>query len=165
MELKFQVQIKVQKPLEEVFDAVQDPDKLSSYFTNGGASGPLDEGTTVQWSFADTPGQEAFTAPVTVLEVIPNELIVLDWKGARDHNTRTEMKFEQAGPEDTLVTISETGWRETQQDLDSSYGNCIGWSHMLCYLKAFMEYGIDLREGAYSGLYKPEDLKSKSTAG
>ena len=36
MELKFQVQTKIQKPVEEVFDAVHNPDKLSGYFTNGG---------------------------------------------------------------------------------------------------------------------------------
>ena len=30
MELKFQVQTKIQKPVEEVFRAVQDPDKLKT---------------------------------------------------------------------------------------------------------------------------------------
>lgn len=53
MELKFKVQTKIQKPVAEVFDAVYNPSKLSGYFTNGGASAPLDEGTTVEWAFAD----------------------------------------------------------------------------------------------------------------
>jgi uncharacterized protein YndB with AHSA1/START domain len=57
MELKFEVQTKIQKPVEEVFKAVQDPDKLSGYFTNGGACAPLTEGTTVEWAFEDTPGE------------------------------------------------------------------------------------------------------------
>lgn len=160
MELKFQVQTKIQKPVEEVFHAVHDPDKLSGYFTNGGASAPLNEGTTVEWRFADNPDDEPIVAPVTVLEVIPNELIVLEWDGARPGKTRVEMNFEKTGPEETLVKISESGWRENQEGLDSSYGNCMGWSQMLSALKAYSEYGIDLRKGAYGGIYKSEDFKT-----
>ena len=160
MELKFNVQTKIQKPVEEVFDAVHDPKKLSGYFTNGGASGPLTEGATVEWTFADTPGEEV-SAPVTVKQVIPNELIVFEWQGAKTHNTRVEMKFEKTGPEETLVKISETGWRETQEDLDNSYGNCFGWSHMVTALKGYVEYGIDLRKGAFTGLHsRAEHQKS-----
>ena len=160
MELKFQVQTKIQKPVEEVFNAVHDPDKLSGYFTNGGASAPLNEGTTVEWRFADNPDDIPIVAPVTVLEVIPNELIVFEWDGARPGKTRVEMKFEKTGPEETLVKISESGWKENQEGLDNSYGNCMGWSQMLSALKAYAEYGIDLRKGAYGGLHKSEDFKT-----
>ena len=160
MDLKFQVQTRIQKPLEEVFEAVHNPEKLSGYFTNGGASAPLHEGSTVEWRFADNPGEEPITAPVTVTQVIPNELIVFEWKGASDHNTRVEMNFIKTGPEETLVKISETGWKENQQDLDNSYGNCMGWSQMLSALKAFAEYGINLRKGAYEGMHKAEDFKT-----
>lgn len=160
MELKFQVQTKIQKPVEEVFDAVHNPDKLSGYFTNGGASASLNEGTTVEWRFADTPGEEIGPFPVEVKKVIPNKLIVFEWQGAKDHNTLVEMNFEKTGPEETLVKITETGWKEDQSDLNSSYGNCMGWTQMLCCLKGYVEYGINLRKGAYEGLYKPEDFKS-----
>ena len=164
MDLKFQVQTKIQKPVEEVFDAVHSPEKLSGYFTNGGASAPLNEGTTVEWAFADNPGDEKFKFPVTVTKVIPNEVIVFEWQGAKDHNTTVVMNFEKTGPEETLVKISETGWQETQQDLDSSYGNCGGWSHMIFGLKAFVEYGVNLRKGAFGGLYKMEDLVAAKKA-
>jgi uncharacterized protein YndB with AHSA1/START domain len=157
MELKFQVQTKIQKPVEEVFKAVQDPEKLSGSFTNGGASAPLVEGTTVQWAFADTPGDEKISFPVTVTKVVPNELIVFSWQGTKDKQNRVEMNFKKTGPDETLVTIGESGWEPTQDDLNSSYGNCMGWSQMLSALKAYVEYGINLRKGAYTGLYKAED--------
>ena len=48
MSLKFQVYGKIARPVAEVFDAVYNPAKLSGYFTTGGASAPLDEGTTVR---------------------------------------------------------------------------------------------------------------------
>jgi uncharacterized protein YndB with AHSA1/START domain len=162
MELKFKVQTKIQKPIAEVFDAVYNPSKLSGYFTNGGASAPLDEGTTVEWAFADNPGDEKMSFPVEVKEVKPNELIVFGWEGAKDLQTRVEMNFESTGPNETLVKISESGWRETQDDLNSSYGNCMGWSQMLSAMKAYVEYGINLRKGAYGGLYKVEEKKTRA---
>ncbi len=164
MELKFQVQTKIQKPVEEVFDAVYNPDKISGYFTNGGASAPLNEGTTVEWAFADNPGDEKLKFPVKVEKVIPNELIVLGWEGAKGLDTRVEMQFEKSGESETIVRISETGWRETQDDLNSSYLNCFGWGQMLCCLKAYVEYGINLREGAYKGLYISADHHGSAKA-
>jgi len=157
MELKFNVQTKIQKPVEEVFKAVQDPDKLSGYFTNGGASAPLTEGATVEWAFEDTPGEKVGPFPVKVKKVIPNELITFEWEGAPSRNTLVEIKFEKAGPEETIVRISESGWKETQEELDRSYMNCMGWSQMISALKAYAEYGINLRKGAYGGLYKAEE--------
>lgn len=159
MELKFKVQTKIQKPVAEVFDAVYNPSKLSGYFTNGGASAPLDAGTTVEWAFADNPDDEKIQFPVSVKEMIKNELIVLAWEGAKGLETRIEMTFIADG-NDTIVGITETGWRETQDDLNSSYLNCMGWSQMVSALKAFTEYGINLRKGAYTGLYKSSEHHS-----
>ncbi|MBC7899088.1 MAG: SRPBCC family protein [Saprospiraceae bacterium] len=156
MELKFQVQTKIQKPVEEVFDAVYNPEKLSGYFTTGGASGPLDEGTTVTWKWADYPVE----SPVNVKKVVPNESIVLEWEGAKELMTRVEMTFEKTGPEETLVKVAESGWRETQADLDSSYSNCHGWTQMTCALKAFLEHGINLRKGAYDKEMIEDMIKS-----
>jgi uncharacterized protein YndB with AHSA1/START domain len=52
MEPKFQVQLKIRKPVTEVFDAVVRPEKLSGYFLQT-ASGGLAEGATVKWKFAE----------------------------------------------------------------------------------------------------------------
>ena len=146
MELKFQVYAKIRKPVSEVFDAVYDPKKLSGYFTTGGASAPLDEGATVTWDFHDFPG--AF--PVRVKRVVKNERIVLEWDAAeRDYSTRVEMTFEALDSGSTLVKIAESGWKENDKDLDSSYMNCMGWTQMLCALKVYVERGLNLREFFY----------------
>lgn len=151
MEFAFEVHAKIQKPVAEVFDAVYNPGKLSQYFTTGGASAPLREGTTVQWSFAD--GSECSPAghlrfPITVSKVVPEKLIEFAWGAADgDYDTRVRMRFESLGPSETLVSISESGWKETPAGLKSSYDNCHGWMQMACCLKAFTEYGINLRKG------------------
>ena len=67
-----------------------------------------------------------------------------------DYKTTVTMTF---APVDdgsrTLVEIKEEGWRETQGALDASYGNCQGWTQMLCALKAWLEHNINLRDGMY----------------
>ncbi len=143
MELRFQVYGKIRKPVAEVFDAVVNPKKLSQYFTTGGSSGALMPGSTVTWDFADFPG--AF--PVHVREVVPERLIVLQWQAADgDYDTTVRMEFEALDDRSTLIRISESGWKETQKGLDSSYGNCSGWMQMLCCLKVYAEQGKNLRE-------------------
>ena len=143
MELRFQVYGKIARPVAEVFDAVYNPSKLSGYFTTGGASAPLVEGSTVTWDFADFPG--AF--PVQVRKVERDRLIELEWKANDgDYTTRTRLEFEPLEGNATLVRISEGKWTETQQGLDASYGNCMGWTQMLCAMKLYVERGINLRE-------------------
>jgi uncharacterized protein YndB with AHSA1/START domain len=140
MDLNFRVFAYVSKPVEQVFEAVANPDQLSHYFTTGGAKGRLETGATVTWDFHDFPG--AF--PVQVIEVVPNERITLEWKAndaeGAPYNTRVVMSFE---------AIDKGGWRETETGLKSAFGNCMGWSQMLCALKAWVERGINLREGLY----------------
>ncbi len=146
MELKFRVHTKIQRPVADVFDAVYNPKKLSGYFTTAGASGPLDKGKSVIWKFADYPDD----VPIQVTEMTPNELIAFEWSARdRDYNTRVELRFEALSRDETLVTISESGWKENQKDLESSYMNCEGWMNMSCCLKAFLEYNINLRKGAF----------------
>lgn len=159
MDLKFTVMIHVSRPVHEVFEAVADPEQLSAYFTTGGAKDRLEAGKTVTWDFHDFPG--AF--PVEVDEVVPDERIVFRWEAAEGkqvadggieikpagYQTTVTMTFKPTDDGRTLVQIEEKGWRETEGGLQASYGNCMGWAQMLAALKAWKEYGINLREGAY----------------
>ena len=160
MDLKFRVAARIARPVHDVFEAVADPAQLSGYFTTGGAEGRLETGATVTWDFHDFPG--AF--PVEVVEVVPDETIVLKWDASEGepHNvegaetavapykTMVTMTFKPVDDgQRTLVEIKEEGWHENQGALDASYGNCQGWSQMLCALKAWLEHGINLREGMY----------------
>jgi uncharacterized protein YndB with AHSA1/START domain len=161
MELKFRVAARIAKPVHEVFEAVADPAILSRYFTTGGAQGRLETGATVTWDFHDFPG--AF--PVEVVEVVPDAKIVLKWAAsegdppnlpevdARErgtgYQTTVTMTFSSLDDGRTLVEVAEEGWRETEGALKASYGNCQGWAQMLAALKAWLEHGINLRDGMY----------------
>ena len=159
MELKFRVAGRIARPVHDVFEAVADPRQLSNYFTTGGAKGRLETGATVTWDFHDYPG--AF--PVEVVEVVPDEKIVLRWDAAEgeppnveggemtaaSYKTTVTMTFKALDDGRTLVEIKEEGWREDQKALEASYGNCQGWSQMLCALKVWIEHGINLRSDMY----------------
>jgi uncharacterized protein YndB with AHSA1/START domain len=152
MELKFKVSGRIARPVQEVFEAVADPAKLSGYFTTGGAKGRIEPGARVMWEFQDFPG--AF--PVEVVEATPNERIVLKWdanEGADakgpPYKTTVTMTFAALEDGRTLVTIAEEGWRETPAGIKGAFGNCEGWTGMLCALKAYIEHGLNLRAGFY----------------
>ena len=162
MELRFTVSTKTQRPVNEVFDAVYDPSKLSGYFTSGGSDGPLEEGGTVQWTFNDT-GLQPVTVPVKVTKTVMNRLVRFTWaasEGLYDpvtgsvpqpggYDTTVEMSFEPLGKNETLVKIVEGKWRPTEGGLQGSYANCQGWMNMSCCLKAYLEHGINLRKGSF----------------
>ncbi|WPU64327.1 SRPBCC domain-containing protein [Peredibacter starrii] len=149
MELNFPVQAKILKPISEVFDAVYNPKKLSTYFVTGGASGPMDEGAKVMWEFADFPG--AF--PVYVKNVKKNEQIVFEWEAndgtghGAGYNTTVTFDFSEVDEYSTRVKILESGWRDPDKFLNAAVGNSKGWMQMVCCLKAYVEYGINLRKG------------------
>ena len=143
MEPRFEVQLKIQKPVDEVYEAVVNPQKLSSYFVQK-ASGKLVAGTTVRWKFAEVEGEH----PVKVRQTSTNQRIVLEWESSEGgYDTTVEMLFVPLTDRTTMVKIRESGWRSTPEGLGSSYDNCGGWMHMMCCLKAYIEHGINLRAG------------------
>src|SRR6218665_3321347 len=119
---QFTVAMHVAKPRHEVFEAVADPQVLSKYFTTGGAQGRLETGATVTWDFNDFPG--AF--PVQVIEVVPDEKIILQWQATEgdppnvdgqamqevEYFTTVTMTFADLDDgQRTKVQIKEEGWR------------------------------------------------------
>lgn len=150
--LSFSVSGRISKPVSEVFEAIVNPDRLSGYFTTGGAVGRMEPGATVLWSFAEFSGQ----FPVRVSEVVKDRKIVLHWAsdeqtdGEDQGETTVTLELSELDDGRTLINISEEGWGETAKGSKASYGNCEGWTQMLCCLKAFVEHGINLREGYYA---------------
>ena len=149
-ELSFTVSAHIGRPCAEVYEAVADPAQLSEYFTTGGARGRLEPGGDVSWDFHDFPG--AF--PVTVVEADPPRRLVIEWDGSAtvDDSGRTTTTFEFEPVDDgarTLVTITESSWLPTSEGAENAFGNCAGWTGMLLALKAWVEHGINLRDGLY----------------
>jgi uncharacterized protein YndB with AHSA1/START domain len=111
------------------------------------------------WSF-EKGDCDKITVPVVVEKVIANQLIRFKWDASdgeydaktgkfpqpAGHKNTVEMMFESLGKNETLVRIVEGNWRENAEGLKASYQNCQGWAQMSCYLKAYIEYDINLRK-------------------
>lgn len=155
MVLKTKVSGRIARPVEQVFEAVADPQKLSRYFATGKATeGRLAEGATVTWEFDDFPGP----FPVKVVEVVRNEKIVIAWGSNDDaaegetfvpHDNTVTFSFEALEDGRTLVTITEEGWAATPKGNRAVLRNTEGWTGMLAAMKVWLEHGINLRDGFY----------------
>lgn len=146
MSRNYTVSTKINRPVNEVFDAVVSSDQLSRYFT-GSSSGDLAAGERIVWNWEDWGDH-----PVTVKIVEANSRIELvlnsrDWQKTGDeaYDVRVIFEFEETDDGDTMLSISEEGWRTDAEGLKGSHDNCGGWMHMATCLKAYLEHGIDLR--------------------
>ena len=136
------VELSIGKPVKEVFQAVVMP---TPYFIHR-ASGPIKQGAEVVWEFAELAKEFS----IHVRTVVPNKLIRFEWpRGAGTAMNSVECTFKPFSPYVTTVFLSESGWPNTATWRKASYRNGMGWMHMLCSLKAHLEYGINLRTGSF----------------
>ena len=82
MDLKFKVQLKIQKLVVEVFFAIHNPEKLSAYFTLGGIEGLLEKGEEILLKFRDNPEKEVIAVSVKVQKIVINHIIQFSWKAS-----------------------------------------------------------------------------------
>ncbi len=66
--------LQIQKPVQEVYDAIVDPSKMSMYFISK-STGQMEEGKTVWWDFPEFEE----SSPVRIGKMKPNELIPFYW--------------------------------------------------------------------------------------
>jgi len=145
MARNYTVHTRIARPVEDVFDAVVSCERLCRYFSDK-SSGNLTEGDRVTWHW-----EEWGDFPVAVTKVVPNKLIQLclnakDWKKTDEpYDVAVIFEFEALENGDTMLSISEEGWKTDQAGLKASHENCGGWTRTAANLKAYIEHGIDLR--------------------
>ncbi|WP_423819905.1 SRPBCC domain-containing protein [Salinimicrobium sp. TIG7-5_MAKvit] len=147
--LEIKTNIQIARSQRWVFDAITEPEKMSSYFISH-ASGRMEEGQTVLWTFSEAP--ESF--PVRILMVKPPKNVIFEWDGAEGYKTTVEIVLEKISDNQTLVKLTE-GKIEANEAGIKWYGeNSGGWMNFLDCLKAYTEYGINLRKGAFDFMKK-----------
>ena len=63
-----------------------------------------------------------------------------------------EMTLTPRDSSSTVVTITEKGRENNEAGIKWLIGNTEGWANFLACLKAYLEYGINLRKGAFDFL-------------
>lgn len=134
--------LQVQKPLHEVFEAIVDPARMANYFISD-SSGRMEEGRELIWHFPEFPDD----VPVRVGRIEKDRYISYYWDvEGREH--LNEIQLEPYGSDSTVIRITERSISGTP-DLNWLKGNTEGWANFLACLKAWLEYGVHLRRGAF----------------
>jgi len=141
--LEIKAALQILRPAHEVFEAIVDPVKMSNYFISK-SSGRMEEGKEVIWKFPEFD----FEFPVRVGKIEKDRFISYRWD---NENTEllVEMTLVSRGSDATLVTITEKGMNNDAAGIKWLKGNTEGWANFLACLKAWLEYGINLRKGAF----------------
>ena len=76
-------------------------------------------------------------------------MILFEWEGAKDKNLEVMIKLSEMPGNATLVKIFEGKMEGDEMGIQWFGGNTEGWANFLACLKAYLEYGINLRKGGF----------------
>ena len=151
--LEIKASLKIQKPIREVFEAIVNPAKMSNYFISK-STGRMEEGKTLTWKFPEFDME----FPVRVEKIEQDKYISYSWDDWEDNSIQTlvAIRLEPKGLDETFVTVTEGSRENNEAGMKWLKGNTEGWANFLACLKAYMEYGINLRKGAFDASQMPE---------
>ena len=94
--------------------------------------------------------------PIQVKKTELNKYISYTWNDMDGTETLVEIHFEPKGEGATKMIITEKSRDHTEAGINWLRRNTESWANFLACLKAWLEYGIHLREGAFDPMDMPE---------
>ena len=128
----------------EIFEAITDPAQMSHYFISQ-STGIMEESKQLVWNFPEFD----IDVPVRVDKIVQNQYVSFYWMGDNQHELLVEISLTSRGNNSTVVTVTEKGMNNDEAGINWLKGNTEGWANFLACLKAYLEYGINLRKGAF----------------
>lgn len=148
MKLTAKATIQIQKPIEDVFEGIVNPDKMTNYFISE-STGRMETGKELTWKFPEFP-EFPDRFPIKDIKTENNKSVSFVW----DHETVVTIILEAQPDNSTVVKVSESEKDLSEKKLKWALGNTEGWSNFLACMKAYLEYGIQLRKGAFDFMRK-----------
>ena len=141
--LEIKATIQIAKPVHEVFEAIVDPAGMTNYFISE-STGRMESGKALTWHFPEFE----MAVPVRVVQVEADKYVSYLWDGqdGREHLVEITLTAEDDA---TVVRVTEKGGINSEEGIKWLKGNTEGWANFLACLKAWTEYGINLRKGAF----------------
>ncbi len=143
-QLQIKAAIQIRKSSKEVYQAIIDPKKMVHYFISH-STGKMEQDRSVTWKFPEFEGDVL----IEVKNIIPAELITFEWEGAKGKNLKVEITLIEMPDNTTVVKITEGKMEADKAGIEWYGGNTEGWANFLACLKAYLEYDINLRKGAF----------------
>lgn len=141
--LEIKAALQIQKPISEVFNAIIDPAKMSNYFISQ-STGKMEEGKNLVWKFPEFE----IEVPVRVGKIEKDKYISYYWENNKQE-LLVEINLNTHEDNSTVITITEKSMKNDEAGINWLKGNTEGWANFLACLKAYLEYGINLRKGAF----------------
>jgi uncharacterized protein YndB with AHSA1/START domain len=146
--LEINAALQILKPVHEVFEAIVDPAKMSNYFIST-SNGRMEEDKKLIWSFPEFEMKFSIRTGKIKLD----KYISFYWNDmVDDRELFVEINLDAKDNNTTLVTITEKSRENDDAGIKWLKGNTEGWANFLACLKAYLEYGINLRKGAFDFL-------------
>jgi uncharacterized protein YndB with AHSA1/START domain len=141
MNTQVTAKMKINRPANEVFEAIVDPIKIGNFWFSS-SSERWEEGKKILLRY-DEYGAEGAMA---VLAIQENIEIVFSW-GVEHEKTVVTITFNEIEDKSTIIEVSETGLKEEDPEVvNKMLGQKEGWVYMLSCLKSYLEHGIsDMR--------------------
>jgi uncharacterized protein YndB with AHSA1/START domain len=149
--LEIKTGLVVLKPANEVFEAIVNPLRMENYFISK-STGRMEEGKTLIWNFPEM----SIDIPVRVNKIENNKYISYYWNDEDGKELHVEMTLTSKGIDSTFVVITEKSRNNDEAGIRWLKGNTEGWANFLACLKAYLEYGINLRKGAFDPSQMPK---------
>ena len=142
--LEIKVGLVIQRSPHEVFEAIVDPSQMKNYFISE-STGRMEEGKSITWKFPEMD----MRFPIQVQKIEIDQYISYSWKDPAGYETTVEMSLIPKPNNSTFVSITEKDRQNNEEGLKWLKSNTEGWANFLACLKSWIEYGINLRKGAF----------------
>jgi len=146
--LEIKTNLQIQKPAHEVFEAIVDPAKMTNYFISK-SNGRMEEGKNLIWQFPEFDME----IPIRVGKIEMDKYISYYWMEG-DKELFIGMTLTPKDGNATLVTVTEGPMNNDERGIKWLKGNTEGWANFLACLKAYLEFGINLRKGGFDYMRK-----------
>jgi len=145
MTLESNAVIQIQKPVKEVFEGIINPEIMTKYFISE-SNGRLESGKEVIWKFPEFDDYY----PIKEIKIENDHSISFVW----DPETVVVITLENYHNHSTIVRVNEKDKTLNEKNLKWALENSGGWANFLACMKAYLEYGINLRKGAFDFMRK-----------
>ncbi len=129
--------LKINKPTNEVFEAIVDPEKIGNFWFSS-SSKRWEQNMTITLRYDEYNAEGS----INVIEINENKKIVFSW-GEEGQETLVTITLNEVDTS-TIIEVNESGLKEGDSEVVAKMiGQKEGWVYMLTCLKGYLENGIN----------------------